>query len=100
MIGESNANGGDVTGNHGQKDCWVVKLAGISVFPNPSSGQLQIRSLTEIDEIKITRASGELVASIKPGSTTTTIKIEEQGIYFVTINSDQRVITRKLIIAD
>lgn len=65
------SNGGDVNGNHGNKDMWFVKLEGggsgihsptisdLNVFPNPFVDLLLLEFAAE--ELTITSMSGEVV---------------------------------------
>lgn len=54
LAGYAKSNNGDVTGNHGEKDAWVVKLGpgevgvnelenpGLTLYPNPTTGPVHI----------------------------------------------------------
>lgn len=66
LIGESQSNDGDVTGNHGASDYWIVKLnatIGLSEFsdfewtivsPNPVTSRLTIKvSLTNSEDLQV-----------------------------------------------
>ncbi len=55
VVGYSYSNSGDVTGNHGNYDIWLVKLSAevgideiaeqkiFSVYPNPASNQINVK---------------------------------------------------------
>ncbi len=100
VAGWSNSNDGDVTGNHGGRDYWVVKLspltgieelnaAGISVYPNPANDLLIINSANQlIGEIKIFDATGKLMRDQVINKNSLELNINEfnPGIYFIEIN--------------
>ena len=66
MIGRSQSNDGDVSGNHGGQDAWIVKLSSdvlnvnsysdkkINLYPNPATFTLNIQNLPNINIEKIT----------------------------------------------
>lgn len=79
VAGWSSSTNGDVSGNHGDKDFWVVKLApdvtgigehaglgNLSLFPNPTTGwvTLQLDKPHSHSDIRITDLSGRLVKTI------------------------------------
>lgn len=76
VAGRSWSNDGDVTGNHGSSDFWIVKLSPesvstgdnpgkkdrLTIFPNPSSGWLYFNTpLTEILQLSIADLTGGTV---------------------------------------
>ncbi len=78
FVGETSSNDGDLTGNHGMSDVWVVKLAPwdngvvvqeveskpeIHLFPNPAIEQLilQFSDPTTKGHLKIYNPLGELI---------------------------------------
>jgi hypothetical protein len=70
----------------------------ISVFPNPTSGELTISSAEAIDEIIITNAAGQIVFSGKPGAETYQVKLDAAGKYYVQITSGRRTETKEVLI--
>jgi hypothetical protein len=103
VAGATASNDGDVTGNHGASDCWIVKLAPyvgieeantelVSVFPNPARDELSFTSYTLLEkaEIEIYDAIGQRVflqlqiLNLKP-QTTLDVSSLPSGIYFVKI---------------
>ncbi|MCX6183863.1 MAG: T9SS type A sorting domain-containing protein [Flavobacterium sp.] len=120
VAGYSNSNNGDVTGNQGNNDMWIVKLSPdalqtlefgsnlVSISPNPTSDniKIQLKNITELNggTINIINSLGQVII-------TTPIKITEmnnsielntlgsKGIYFVQIiNSKGQLIDVKKII--
>lgn len=76
-IGETESNDGDVTGNHGETDFWILKLNDdemglnenshntISVYPNPFSDKIYIDSQENLSSIEITDLTGKIVSKEK-----------------------------------
>jgi hypothetical protein len=90
-------NDGDVTGNHGGADFWVVKLGSktavdnidkeaISILPSPVSDILYINGMKN-GTIKIYNISGQL---IKQAENINNISVSEcpSGLYFVQLIND------------
>ncbi|MEO8150374.1 MAG: T9SS type A sorting domain-containing protein [Bacteroidia bacterium] len=71
---------------------------GVSIYPNPSTGQISITSSKDIDEVTITNPLGQVVYQAKPKDKNLSIKIKDDGIYFVTITSDKKTSTQKIIV--
>jgi len=82
--GWSRSNDGDVTGNHGYEDCWIVKLSSdtwieeliakpvnftISAYPNPFNSACRI-SAPEGAGIEIFDINGRMVKTIPPAPLT------------------------------
>lgn len=102
VIGWSNSNNSDVTGNHGGYDSWAVKLAAttgieinifqdISIAPNPTEGEISI-SLKGIIadgemEAEVSNLWGQVILHQKMNSHQLILDISEQaeGIYFLYI---------------
>ncbi|MCX6199822.1 MAG: T9SS type A sorting domain-containing protein [Bacteroidetes bacterium] len=102
IAGSTGSNDGDVTGNHGMSDFWVVKLEGLSsgiqdtkadegqiaLYPNPATNQLFIETNgTPVEEINIYNTTGSLVSQTKqPQSKSIDISQLAQGVYVAEIN--------------
>ncbi len=106
MVGETNSLNGDVIGNHGNDDFWVVKFGNaesptqisniendnITLFPQPANDSFTIAtgSLTEKCTYQIYNISGEL---LEKGNIASDISINtsllKQGIYFLQISGQQ-----------
>lgn len=72
------------------------------VFPNPSKGIITIeRADTSVEgEIIITNMLGNVVKIIKPESQLTKMDLSDliDGVYFITINSKNSIVTHKVIL--
>jgi hypothetical protein len=79
VTGESISNDGDVSGNHGENDYWVVKLSDsqlsiensepelFSVFPNPAQNTINIKADNKLigKSYSIYDSKGKIVLSEK-----------------------------------
>ncbi|MBI3503085.1 MAG: T9SS type A sorting domain-containing protein [Bacteroidetes bacterium] len=71
----------------------------ISVYPNPSSWEFTIQSsLFNVENVEVYNAVGEKIISEKPNAKTEVLNLKEEGIYFVRMNSNGKIITKKLIV--
>lgn len=102
VAGQTRSTNGNVTGNHGDADFWVVKLSyltalnelddenmQLSLFPNPSSSILNISSQLQLlrdGEITIHSFTGSLMYKTTEEQEQYRIDISQfaSGIYFVT----------------
>lgn len=104
MIATTESNNGDVTGNHGGSDIWLVKIDGspvigthdvaenqVSVFPNPTAGFIHINGIEEAVEVNIVDITGQTVLSTKMNKSdnnTLTTEGLPSGCYFLKIKSN------------
>lgn len=70
----------------------------ISVFPNPSSGILNIISENNIDDLKITDIFGKEIYHLTPNDQNVVLQLKSKGVYFVTILSSKKMTTKKVIV--
>jgi len=120
MAGWSDSNDGDVTGNHGGRDCWVVKLdpenvgipeltdaASFSLFPNPSADAVNITfnlASAAVVKLQVYDAQGLLVKTVvdekaSPGERTLHYSTEHlpAGTYELRLVSGNSTITKRLV---
>ena len=112
IAGCTNSINGNVTGNHGQYDYWVVKLGSaplniknqktdvdISIFPNPSNRKFTVQLSQNANYIEILNILGQEVdkREIKMQGEIN-FEINETGIYFLKIYTDREIITKKIIV--
>lgn len=111
--GTAISNNGNVSGNHGLTDYWVVKLgpevgilenglvAKIVIFPNPVISQLIISSEQHtIDLVEIFNVLGEKVFSLYRKGTSALIDVSmlTRGIYFVAVRDGKNnLVVRKVV---
>jgi hypothetical protein len=115
IAGGSDSNDGDVSGNHGSYDFWLVKLApyvgvdeihaeenSISLFPNPASNQLAVSSRqTAAEKIEIFNHLGAEVFQSQIPNIKSQILIDvsqlPSGIYFVKVKTDKGIRAGKFV---
>lgn len=71
-----------------------------SLFPNPSAGSITITSESNIKELSIYNAFGELIYCNKTESTAHKIDLSQQskGIYFITVSFGKSIATQKIVL--
>jgi hypothetical protein len=108
----SASNDGDVTGNHGSFDYWVIKLSStvgvneveqintLNIHPNPTSGAITIK-LNEHKSgvIRVLNTFGQIVLEEEFNNTQELdISLNEPaGVYFLQLESEGEVITNKIV---
>jgi hypothetical protein len=116
MAGVTESNDGDVSGNHGAGDFWVVKLCyvvgtdeitinnnGVNIFPNPTDGKFTVEIKANTSgkyEIEIYNITGEKVYSANTNENTIDIDLTNyaRGLYFVRVRNDRFVKAGKVIL--
>ena len=104
VAGSSESNNGDVSGNHGLSDLWVVKLSSsqlsieksqpnlFSVFPNPAKNTINIKADNKLNgkPYAICDYTGKVILSGKINSENTTIEIGNLsgGIYLFSVGEN------------
>lgn len=74
--------------------------AHISIFPNPSSGKININSATLVEKLTIHSSLGQLVFSQYPDSANFEVDLSQlsKGVYYINVNTRKSIITKKIII--
>ena len=70
----------------------------ISLFPNPSSGNVSVNGVNSGDQITIYDINGRIVLSYFAEGLETQLSIQKSGLYVVEIKGEREVTRRKLII--
>lgn len=110
VAGLSHSNNGDVTGNHGLNDFWVVKLAQdplaiedlqiqeIVLYPNPVSEILHIEAQQDIENMIVFNLLGQELYKQAVDATQATINMSgwSAGTYLINIRSHQATQTYKI----
>jgi len=109
LAGYSKSNDGDVSGNHGGFDYWVVKLANplstddflsksVSVYPNPASERVFVHTGTDSNLVQLSLYGllGQLLRTTKENS----ISVSElpKGVYFLQVKTDKGEVTKKIVV--
>jgi hypothetical protein len=116
VAGYSSLNNGDITGNNGVQDFWIVKLApdnlsnsvfakdniNISLFPNPAKEKitLKLNFFHPSQEITINNILGKSIYNQKLDGLTTTINTSnfQKGVYFLNVLDGTKTISKKFIV--
>lgn len=112
VAGQSNSNDGDVEGNHGYGDYWIVKLLlftsieentgdnELKIYPNPAKNRLNIitNNNTIIENVFVYNLSGHKLISTKPIDNTIDIRELQTGIYIIEVVTNHLKTRRKLVI--
>lgn len=73
---------------------------GVSIFPNPATGYLMLKSKDEIRAVHMISLTGSLVKSLQPNSQAVEINLDEldSGIYLVSIKkANGNMVTKKIV---
>lgn len=111
ICGGSTSIDGDVTGNHGLGDFWVVKLGAITginekeknmmlIYPNPSNnGKYTIEGNLQYESIEVYDLLGKRVISKTMRNRTTIIDLRgyKKGTYLIKILAKNKVMIKKII---
>lgn len=113
MAGLSNSTDGDVTGNHGSWDYWIVKISAdlgmvdyaenyeMSFFPNPTSDIINIQTpqlFGKTKKLEIYDCMGQLKVKRTDISQDLDISFLTSGLYFIVLtNFDNERLTSKII---
>lgn len=109
VAGYSKSNDGDVSGNHGGFDYWVVKLApalgtddflpeSVSVYPNPASERVFVRMDTDsqLSELSLYGLLGQRLQTTKENSIS--VSGLPKGVYFLQVKTDKGEVTKKIMV--
>lgn len=69
----------------------------VRIYPNPTDGMITIEGVSEESSIQLYNTFGTLLLH-KKGEKSLDLKAFSNGVYFLSINTDKKIITRKLII--
>jgi hypothetical protein len=111
VAGQSNSNDGNVTGNHGSNDFWIVKLepdplgiddfnGEISVYPNPVSNFLNISTTEPILSISVFNVLGQKMMESLPNQTSVKLDMSSlpTNLYFVAVKTERGSETFKIMV--
>ena len=68
-----------------------------SIYPNPTSTQLTIDTELELDRISIVDVTGKQIRSFVPKTKIFKVSDLSDGIYFIKIITEERIITKKFV---
>lgn len=105
-------NSGDVSGNHGADDYWIVKLvstvgveennsaAGVDVYPNPSGGIFYFSELAGENTITVFDQTGRLIHKVISKDSSVKINLQETpgGVYFYSVTNHSGTVKHGVLI--
>ena len=107
LTGETSSNNGDVSGNHGGVDTWVVKLSNtldlieqtpinlISLYPNPVTNVINLKVDNNLENFPyiISNVEGKIINRGKINDINTSINVEplSKGVYFIKIADNKAI---------
>ncbi len=114
VVGGGASNSGDISGDHGSNDFWIVKLSpatGIEdaaaiqnlviAYPNPGNGLFTLSSASKIARLEVMNELGQKVYAEEINSEKVQLDLsrEAKGVYFYTLTTKDAMISRgKLIV--
>ena len=75
------------------------QVAIFNISPNPSIGNISITGNVSIDELKVSDMLGQIVYEAKPNTANTTLTLNTEGVYFITLTSGTETSTKKVIVS-
>src|SRR5690606_2835331 len=110
VAGVSSSNDGNVSGNHGSSDFWVVKLepellsiddfpSQINVYPNPVSDILNVAAKEPIQVISVYDTLGQKIMSSTHNEMEMQLNISalSANMYFVVVETERASETYKIV---
>jgi hypothetical protein len=110
VAGYTNSNDGDVSGNHGGEDGWVVKLAPdnmsteeisvkakIGIYPNPVKDVLHFTSKEPVLKAEIFDQNGRLIKTAEVLNNQLSVSSLSKGIYFLNLQTSKGKLKTKFI---
>ncbi|NJX16345.1 T9SS type A sorting domain-containing protein [Tamlana crocina] len=105
------ASGDNTEAPNGDSDYWLFKVNNstlsleenkfmqhrVSVFPNPTSGNVNIKTNQKIEGIEIFDVTGKLISTPKPINNTANISHLPQGLYVLRIHSKNEVVNQRMV---
>jgi endonuclease I len=78
-----------------------ITLASLTIYPNPSNGEVNIYSETEINDIQLINVNGQIIQQVKnPAVNSNTYKLNnlQQGFYMIRLTAGEQSVTKKIIV--
>jgi hypothetical protein len=110
IAGSTESDNGDVIGNHGWSDAWIIKLGPeldtstfnnqlLTLYPNPTNDllQLQTPNNTSFNKIIITDSTGKTVLEQMQNTTQVDVEQLASGLYIIKAFSGEEVFENKFI---
>lgn len=110
VVGYTWSINGDVIGNHGVQDAWIIKLGpdlstdtfqlqNLMIFPNPTKNIIQYQTADNVslEKITIIDTTGKIVLTQTMNTSQINVESLESGIYFLKATSEKNNYNCKFI---
>lgn len=111
LAGFTDSNNGNVSGNHGFRDFWVVKLASdalsdnsfnndnFTVYPNPTNHFLNIKNNSNqiIESVSIVNVLGKIILIQNKNFEIIDVSKLQNGMYFIQTTVNRKIYQKKFI---
>lgn len=74
------------------------KTFSLSVYPNPSNGNVTVLSEQNIDELKVVDMLGQTVYWGTPQAKKVALQLNHEGSYFITVTSGEKISMKRIIV--
>ena len=71
----------------------------VTIYPNPSSGQMTLTSSRIIDEITISNPIGQIVYHKRPNEKKLSLQLNQAGVFSIRIATTNQTITKKIVVS-
>lgn len=82
----------------GPTDISESEFANVSIYPNPSTGLVTINGLSNVAQINVTNAQGQLIFTGALTSSQLDLSAQPKGVYFIRIYNDDEMMIQKVIL--
>ena len=110
LTGYTDSYAGEVSGNHGDYDFWVIKISDnpnfindpkdrieCKIYPNPSDKSIKI-DCENIQEVEINDINGRTVFKSDINLSIIDLSMLSNGLYFVKVKNDKGMVIKKIVI--
>lgn len=113
VVGTTRSNDGDVSGNHGLSDFWVIKTSAVvdldevpqqtalSIFPNPASSEIYLKIPIDLSgaSFSLYNSQGKsvLIGKVKTGDMVIDLENLSAGAYFISIGTRTGMHTARFV---
>ena len=100
VVGEPLVGNGQISVYHRTSTgVYENEISSINVYPNPTHGDFIIESQEPVTQVEIHGVDGKLIREVKTSGISNRIDLQNEpdGIYFITIHTNEKVITKQIV---